>query len=109
MENNDKVMYFVPEVPGTPWEKCARLIEMAEDAYSKALVTLDTMRNQLNYGLVYLKLAQDNLNSHQMKFDAMLLERLRTCGIPADEANWIYGKIAPKRVEDSLEHKEETL
>lgn len=93
------VMFMVPAIPGTPWEKAARLVQMLKDSNAKLRVDLARIEAQLALQEVYMSIVEDQLHAHYMKFEEMLLERLKTCGIAADEVNYIYGKLKRERQE----------
>lgn len=94
------VMFMVPEIPGTPWEKAARLVEMLKDANANLRQKLDNLEKNIALQAVYISLVEDQLHAQYMKFEETLLARLKTCGITADEANYIYGKLERERQED---------
>jgi len=94
------VMFMVPEIPGTPWEKAARLVQMLKDGNAKLRGELARIETQLALQGVYMSIVEDQLHAQYMKFEEMLLERLKTCGIAADEVNYIYAKLKRERQED---------
>ena len=99
------VMFMVPEIPGTPWEKAARLVEMLKDANANLRHKLDNLETNIALQAVYISLVEDQLHAQYMKFEEMLLERLKTCGIPADEVQYIYGKLKRERQEDGQKNE----
>lgn len=102
------VMFIVPRIPGTPWEKAARLVEMLKDANANLQQKLDNLENNIAVQAVYISLVEDQLHAQYMNFEETLLARLKTCGITADVANSIYDTLKRGRQEDGQKAEQDT-